>query len=142
MKQGVIVSIAYALAGASRSLAAQSPFPVGGGIRAPVKINDVKPVYPTDALKARVQGVEILEITVQADGSVADPTVLRSIPFLDQAAIDCVRQWKYEPVRLNGTAVAVRMTVTVNFLLPGASPNGPDARVVTGISSGTSRGVS
>jgi protein TonB len=43
--------------------------------------------------------------------------VLRSIPLLDQAALDCVRQWKFEPTQLNGAPVPVIMTVTVNFTL-------------------------
>jgi protein TonB len=43
--------------------------------------------------------------------------VLRSIPLLDQAAVDAVRQWRYTPTLLNGQAVAVVMTVTVNFTL-------------------------
>jgi protein TonB len=43
--------------------------------------------------------------------------VLRSIPLLDQAAIDAVRQWTYTPTLLNGVPVPVIMTVTVNFTL-------------------------
>jgi protein TonB len=56
-------------------------------------------------------------ITVGADGSVTDAKILRSIPLLDQAALDCVRQWKYEPTSLSGMPVPVIMTVTVNFWL-------------------------
>jgi protein TonB len=88
---------------------------VGGGIRAPKKIRDVLPVYPDDARQARIQGVVILEITVAADGSVADARVLRSISLLDAAAVAAARQWQYEPTLLNGVAVPVIMTVTVNF---------------------------
>lgn len=46
-----------------------------------------------------------------------DVKVLRSIPLLDQAAIDAVRQWKYSPTILNGAPVPVIMTVTVTFAL-------------------------
>jgi protein TonB len=45
--------------------------------------------------------------------------VLRSVPTLDQAAVDAVREWKYTPARLNGEPVAVLITVTVNFMLGG-----------------------
>ena len=44
--------------------------------------------------------------------------VLRSIPLLDQAALDAVRQWEFAPTRLNGAAVPVIMTVTIQFSLP------------------------
>ena len=53
----------------------------------------------------------------QPRGRVTDVKVLRGVPLLDQAAIDAVRQWVYTPTLLNGTPVAVVMTVTVNFKL-------------------------
>jgi TonB family protein len=90
---------------------------VGGAIRAPAIIKRVNPTYPDDARAARVQGVVIIEATVSANGTVADARVLRSVPMLDQAALDAVRQWVYEPTRVNGVAVPVIMTVTVNFTL-------------------------
>jgi len=101
------------------------PVRVGGAIRAPRKIVDAQPVYPPIAQSARVQGVVILEITIGTDGSVSDAKVLRSIPLLDQAALDCVRQWKYETTQLNGTPVPVIMTVTVNFAMQDARPDSP-----------------
>ena len=140
MKQGVTVSIACALAAASMSLAAQSPFPVGGGIRAPVKINDVRPVYPPAARQARVQGVVILEITIETDGAVSDARVLRSIPLLDQAALDTVRQWRYQPTLVNNAPVPVKMTAAVNFALDGG-PSGPTTGIVAGIVGGVPGGV-
>lgn len=94
-----------------------APVRVGGSIRMPRKIVDAQPVYPAIAQSARVQGVVILEITIAADGTVQDAKVLRSIPLLDQAALDCVRQWKYEPTQLNGASVPVILTATVNFTL-------------------------
>ena len=77
----------------------------------------MQPVYPLIAQSARVQGVVIIEATIDPDGKVADTRVLRSIPLLDQAALDAVRKWEYEPTLLNGVAVPVIMTVTVNFTL-------------------------
>ena len=57
----------------------------------------------------------ILEITIAPDGTIREARILRSIPLLDQAALDAVRQWRYEPTQLNGTPVPVIMTVTVSF---------------------------
>jgi len=93
------------------------PLRVGSGISPPVKVKDVRPVYPAIAQSARVQGVVVLEATIGADGTVSDARVLRSIPLLDAAAIDAVKQWVYQPTMLNGVAVPVIMTVTVNFSL-------------------------
>jgi TonB family protein len=64
-----------------------------------------------------VQGQVILEATIDPKGDVRDLKVLRSIPLLDQAAIDAVRQWQFSPTLLNGVAVPVIMTVTVSFTL-------------------------
>ena len=75
------------------------------------------PVYPDIAMRARVAGMVILEAVIDAEGRVVNVKVLRSVPMLDQAAIDAVRQWEFTPTRLNGVPVPVVMTVTVNFTL-------------------------
>jgi protein TonB len=90
---------------------------VGGNIQAPKKTKDVRPVYPSIAQSARVQGVVIIEATIGPTGAVTDTRVLRSIPLLDQAAIDAVKQWQFTPTTLNGQPVPVIMTVTVQFTL-------------------------
>ena len=90
---------------------------VGGDIKEPKKIKDVKPVYPESAKAAGVQGIVIIEIIIGTDGSVNEAKVLRPVPELDRAAIDAVMQWKYTPTLLNGEPVKVIMTVTVTFTL-------------------------
>jgi protein TonB len=95
----------------------QAPVIVGGKIRPPAKTRDVPPVYPAIAQAARVQGMVILQATISADGKVQDLKLLRSIPLLDQAAIDAVKQWEYTATLLNGVPVPVIMTVTVTFTL-------------------------
>jgi protein TonB len=54
---------------------------------------------------------------ISCDGGVEDARVLRSVPLLDAAAIDAVRQWRFTPTLLNGVPVRVIMTVTVHFTL-------------------------
>jgi TonB family protein len=94
------------------------PVRVGGGIKAPTQIKKVQPVYPAIAQSARVSGVVIMEALIGVDGRVTNAQVLRSIPLLDQAALDAVKQWEYTPTLLNGVPVPVIMTVTVTFMLP------------------------
>jgi protein TonB len=109
---------------ASHPLSAQTaPLRVGGNIGPPTKIRHVGPQMPDAARQARVQGIVILEITVDESGRVSDAKVLRSIPLLDQAALDAVRQWEYRPSLLNGVAVPVVMTVTVPFYLDSTAPD-------------------
>ncbi len=95
----------------------RTPLRVGAGIREPRKTRHVNPVYPRDAVIARVQGVVILECTISPQGKVVAVKTLRGVPMLDQAAIQAVSQWEYTPTLLNGVPVPVIMTVTVNFKL-------------------------
>ena len=88
---------------------------VGGNIKAPRKIKDVKPVYPPAAREAGINGVVIIEVKIGTDGRVEEGHVLKSIPLLDEAALDAVKQWQFEPTLLNGAPVPIMMTVTVNF---------------------------
>jgi protein TonB len=97
--------------------AATPPLRVASGIRPPQKVHDVPPIYPALAQAARVSGVVILDAVIGEDGSVANVRVLRSIPLLDRAAADAVRQWRFTPTLLNGKPVSVIMTVTVSFTL-------------------------
>jgi protein TonB len=101
---------------------APAPVRVGGAIKAPQKTKDVKPIYPEAARTARVEGIVILEATIGVEGKVTNAKVLRSIPQLDAAALDAVRQWEYTPTLLNGGAVPVVMTVTVNFAIQHRPP--------------------
>jgi protein TonB len=94
-----------------------APVRVGGNIKPPQKTRDVRPVYPAIAQSARVQGIVIIEATIGPNGKVQDARVLRSIPLLDQSALDAVRQWEFTPTLLNGVPVPVIMTVTVQFTL-------------------------
>ena len=94
-----------------------APVRVGGAIVPPSRIKNVNPVYPPAAQSDRVQGVVIIEATIGTDGHVTDATVIRSIPMLDAAALDAVRQWQYTPTMMNGVPISVIMTVTVSFTL-------------------------
>ena len=95
------------------------PIRLHQGMKAPYKIVDVAPAYPPVAQRAHVEGVVILEAVIDAQGRVASVRVLRSIALLDEAAVDAVKQWRFTPALLNGEAVPVVMTVTVNFTLQG-----------------------
>ena len=94
-----------------------APLRVGGNVRAPVRVKYVPPVYGDAAKAAGLQGVVILEATIGPDGKVTDARVLRSVPGLDAAAIDSVKQWEYEPTLLNGAPVPIVVTVTVQFTM-------------------------
>jgi len=84
-------------------------------VEPPRKLHDVRPIWPDEARRANVQGIVVVEFTVDVNGTVADARILRGIPLLDKAALDCVRQWRYEPTLLNGRPTPFRMTAAVTF---------------------------
>ena len=86
--------------------------------REPRKVYNVTRHYPIRAQRERVQGIVVLDVTVGPSGRVDDVRVVRSIPMLDEAAIEAVRQWEYEPTYAGGAPVPVAITVPVSFWLP------------------------
>ncbi len=101
----------------ARAKARQSAVRIVGRTKPPTKIKDVKPVYPAIARSARVTGVVTIEATIGPDGKVIDAQVVKSVPMLDQAALDAVQQWEYTPPMVNGKPTSVIVTVTINFTL-------------------------
>jgi protein TonB len=91
------------------------PVRIGGQISTPELLRRVEPVYPDIAVVAKVQGIVILEAVVATDGTVESVKVLRPVKFLDSAAIDAVKQWRYKPLILNGIPTPFVLTVTLTF---------------------------
>ncbi len=95
----------------------------GGPVRvadlpvSPRRIGDARPIYPDIARSARVEGTVIMEAVLDTAGRVTQLRVIKSVPLLDQAALDAVRQWRYTPSLYGGHPVSVLMTITVRFAL-------------------------
>ncbi len=111
---GVVGGIVAGLPDAPPPPAAK-PVRVGGDVREPKKVVDVAPEYPDLALKAHLQGIVIIEATIDERGRVVDAKILRGVKMLDDAALEAVRQWVYTPTLLSGIPTPVVMTVTVSF---------------------------
>ena len=94
------------------------PIRVGGQIKAPQLVHRVNPTYPPVAQNAQVEGSVVVEATVDKTGRVQNVRVVRSQPLLDEAAMAAVRQWRYEPLNLNGEPTPFILTVTVSFTIP------------------------
>ena len=90
---------------------------IGGQIAQPKLIRQVKPIYPDLAVQSRVSALVILEAEVDTRGYVKTVKVLRGHPLFDEAALEAVKQWRYQPLLLNGEPTGFILTVTVNFNL-------------------------
>ncbi len=90
---------------------------VGGQVQQARLIRKVTPLFPPLARQARIQGTVRLQAVIAKDGSIQELQVLAGHPLLVQAALDAVRQWRYQPTLLNGEPVEVITTVDVVFTL-------------------------
>lgn len=98
--------------------APEGPIMVTSEVNKPVKTAGPDPVYTEIARKARIQGVVIVQAIINEQGNVTNVKVLKSLPMgLDQAAVDAVKKWRFQPATLksNGKPVAVFYNLTVNF---------------------------
>ncbi len=95
----------------------QSRIRVGGNVTAARVLNRVNPVYPPLARQTRISGTVRLHAIIAKDGTVQQLEVMSGHPLLVQAALDAVRQWRYQPTLLNGEPVEVDTTVDVIFSL-------------------------
>jgi TonB family protein len=90
---------------------------IGGNIRAPRKLVDVKPYYPPSLYDAHVGGTVVLQARIDEEGRVSSVDVVSSAhPDLSTAAIEAVRQWEFDSTILNCRKVEVAMKVTANFV--------------------------
>ena len=89
----------------------------GGNVQAAKLINKIQPAYPPLARQTRISGTVRLHAIIGKNGEVKQLEVMSGHPLLVQAALDAVRQWKYQPTQLNGEAVEVDTTIDVIFSL-------------------------
>lgn len=94
-----------------------APVRVGGRVKEPRKLYAPAPEYPILAKQARVEGAVVIEAIIDASGNVVEAKVVSGPALLMKAALDAVRQWKFEPTYLNEQPVAVDLIVTVEFRL-------------------------
>jgi len=83
----------------------------------PRLIKRKEPVYPKAAIKDGTEGEILLQVTIDEKGQVEKVKILKSIPALDDAAVEAVKQWVYEPYLVDGKPVKVAFNVKVIFQL-------------------------
>ena len=84
----------------------------------PKIVSRVEPSYTAEAKANGIFGVVTLALDITETGAVDNVQVVKPLPYgLDQAAVDAVRQWRWEPATLDGKAVPVKFNVTINFKL-------------------------
>ena len=97
--------------------APEAPLPVGGDVNSAKLTSKVDPVYPALARNQHVSGDVRIDALIDANGRVTTMKVIAGPTLLHQAAMDALRQWKYQPATLDGKAVPMHLTVTLQFRL-------------------------
>jgi protein TonB len=103
--------------GGSKPVAPSAPLPVGGDVKQAKLISSAPPVYPVLAKTQHIEGNVRIDALVDEGGKVSLMKVVSGPTLLQQAAMDAVRQWKYQPATLDGKAVPMHLTVTLQFRL-------------------------
>ena len=98
-------------------VAPSPPIRIGGNLRPPEILKQTLPTYPQPALRANVEGAVILEAMIGEDGRLRDIHAVEGHPLLVQAAIDCVKQWRYRAAVLNGEIISAPATIRVQFTI-------------------------
>ena len=89
----------------------------GQEVRVPARKKYVAPEYPAAAAEHGIRGIVILDLLIGESGAVLEARVTRSIPGLDEAAITAVKLWEYEPTKMSGRPVKVRLSQSITFSL-------------------------
>ena len=98
-------------------VAPEKPRPMSEGVMEAALIHKVQPEYPAIAKTMHLAGTVRLRAIIGKDGRVRELQILSGNPILAQSAVAAVREWRYQPTRLNYETVEVETYVTVNFIL-------------------------
>jgi len=90
---------------------------VGGVVKEPILVRRIDPRYPDIARHAGISGAVRLTGVIGVDGHIRDLAVVSGNPLLTPAAVEAVRQWLYQPTRLNGEPIEVITEIVVTFTL-------------------------
>jgi protein TonB len=82
-------------------------------------IAPIRPAYPAIAKAAHVEGVVVVEAVISRKGTIESLRVMSGPAMLQQAAMEAIREARYQPFRLNGEPTEVQTTITVNFRMGG-----------------------
>jgi len=91
---------------------------VSQGVSQGLLVKKVAPVYPQQAMQMKIQGAVQLIATISKDGDITNVKVLSGDAILGRAAMEAVKQWKYQPYLLDNQPVEIQTQITVNFKLP------------------------
>src|SRR6266404_67342 len=104
-------------ANTSQPVAPTAALPVGGDVKQARLLSSVPPSYPVLAKTQHISGDVRVDALIDANGRVTTMKVVSGPTLLHQAAMDALRQWKYQPATLNGNSVPMHLTVTIQFRL-------------------------
>jgi len=88
-------------------VAAKKPIRLTEDMPKPVQLSMTTPSYPPDVKAAGVEGVVIVRYVIAEDGSVRDVKALKGPPELQSVCIEAVKTWRFQPIIVDGAAVAV-----------------------------------
>jgi protein TonB len=92
------------------------------GLEKPVVVSRTPLVLTKDAVKYHIQGVALVKCVVELDGSLSACRIVKGLPFLDEAILSSISNWKCEPATYQGHPQRVEMTFAIRVGAPQAAP--------------------
>ena len=112
------VEIVTAPPGVSSSSSSVAVVPCGNHMTLPRVLEEKKPEYTGNAMRAKVEGTVAVEVIVGIDGTVSEARIIRSLhPELDDLALQAARQWRFVPGAINGKPAAMLVDIDMTFKL-------------------------
>jgi periplasmic protein TonB len=85
---------------------------------APRLTHKAEPQYTKEASAAKIEGDVSLSLTIGTDGVPSDIKVVRGLGMgLDEKAVECLQQWRFEPATSHGEPVSTKAKVVISFRL-------------------------
>jgi TonB family protein len=92
--------------------------PVGGRVKEPQLVSKTVPSYPAAARQSGIEGRVMIDAVIDTAGKLTNMRVVSGPPLLQRAALDSLRNWKYQPGYLDDKPVQTKISITVEFRLP------------------------
>jgi protein TonB len=91
--------------------------PFGPGMERPALLSGPQPVYPREALAAKVEGMMLVKCVITTAGTLRSCRILKGLPYMERPVLDALAQYRYKPVVFQGRPINLEYVIPLKFKL-------------------------